>query len=144
MRLPVFRRAIHAALNARPLLAPHLSLGYPAGGLSGTDVWIAATGSLDLEPEITGGDDAEKVSGEIRIVVTRDSATLTDLEDEAHGLVDEVAAAIAADPTLGGAVSNARVSKVEDEEAIPDTNTRQMGARITVTADVWDDGLPLS
>lgn len=63
----------------------------------------------------------------------------SDARDRVDAMVHPILAALAADPTLGGLVMMAQVTKVAREEGLGDGDraVRQHAARITVHVDAW-------
>ena len=131
---PAFQDALYAVIAAAVTGTP-VSLGYPAGGLQKSHVWVAGSGSVQLDDGVSGyGQRDETMTTEVRVKVDRLANEFTTARDAAFTLTQDIEAAIAADVTLGGAVDFARVTEVSTEEAIPDERTRSVGVVLTVTA----------
>lgn len=129
---------LKAAVAARPALAAvAVDVGYPAGGAAEEQVWVS--GQVDdwsATPETTStpaglGSRDERFTLVVRVFVHRSEADYPPCRDRALALAGEVEAAVAAEPTLGGAVALAYPAGGRMDEAVRDDG-RDVGVEVLV------------
>lgn len=132
---PDFQDALLLAIETALTSAP-VSLGWPTGGLQSDHVWISGAGTVTPSWGVSGMQTRdEKLTAEVRIIADYTTSDYATARDRAFEIEAEVEGAVSTDPTLGGVVRFAAVTEIVVDEAIPDDRTRQVGIRLTVTAE---------
>ena len=130
---PQVQAALLAAIAARVPQTTSVALGYPPGGLAAEQVWISGDYKAQNSWVATGWTQrGEEATTEVRVAVLQTTATFTDAQSQALLIAGCVAAAILADPTLGGLVDRCEIQGNDGQEAIPDEHQRQYGVTLTV------------
>lgn len=130
-----------AALQAAAgLTGVPLRLGDPGSGVRPEHVWIAEEAVVEQVSDVSEGGTAggreETFELNVRILTTRGGDDFAALRDRATALVQAVEAAVAADRTLGGAVEDCEVSRIERESGATDVG-RGILHTVVVTVRSW-------
>lgn len=130
-----------AAVPGSALAGVALRLGDPGSGIRPEHVWIreeaTAERLTDVTPQAvaTGGDE-ERFELMVRIMTTRSGDDYDTLRDRATALAAEIETAVLNARTLGGAVEDAFVTRIERETGATEAG-RAIVTTVVVEAVAW-------
>ena len=109
-------------------------VGFPPGTLEADHVYVGGEWEAELQLPVSGGNQRDEASSiHVRCLATFSTAEYAEARDRALAYAGAVEDAVSDDPSLGGLVEFAWVSRVRCQEAIPSERSRSVGVTVTIS-----------
>lgn len=129
-----------AATPSSAIAGVALRLGDPGSGARPEHLWIAEEASAEQTSDVSsasgGSGREERFELTVNVLASRSGDDYVALRDRATALVAEVETAVAADRTLGGAVEDSEVIRLERQTGASEVG-RAILTAVVVEARVW-------